>query len=106
MSLVNHSFCYALSVAESAYRDLVCSNVARILREEREHRGISMTRLAEMAGLSQGMISLVEHEHRNPSLDTMLRMCAPLHVRLSDVLIRAERTAEKAVRKLAPKRKP
>lgn len=103
MSSVNRHFCYALGVAESTFRDLVCSNVARILREERERRGISMTRLAEMAGLSQGMISLVEHEHRNPSLDTMVRMCGPLRVKLSDVLIRAERAAGKAV---APRRKP
>lgn len=106
MSVVNRFFCYALRVAESIYRESVCSNVARILREEREHRGISMTRLAEMAGLSQGMVSLVEHEHRNPSLDTMMRMCGALRVKLSDVLIRAERAADKAAHKLSPKRKP
>ena len=64
-----------------------------------------MTRLAEMAGLSQGMISLVEHEHRNPSLDTMLRMCGPLGIELSAVLIRAERTATQTHRKVSPKRK-
>ena len=96
MSIVNLLFCYAWSVAESMYRDSVCSHVARILREEREHRGISMTRLAEMAGLSQGMISLVEHEHRNPSLDTMIRMCGPLGVKLSTVVSRAERAADHA----------
>jgi transcriptional regulator with XRE-family HTH domain len=105
MCIVNLFFCYALGVAESAYRDSVCSHVARILREEREHRAISMTRLAEMAGLSQGMISLVEHEHRNPSLDTMLRMCVPLGVELSAVLSRAEHAANQTHRKVALKRK-
>lgn len=106
MSTVNMFFCYALSVAESTYRDAVCSHVVRILREERESRGISMTRLAEMAGLSQGMISLVEHEHRNPSLDTMLRMCVPLQINLSSVLRRAEHSADKELPlKVAPKRK-
>jgi transcriptional regulator with XRE-family HTH domain len=105
MSIVNRFFCYAWDMADNAYRDSVCSHVVRILREERERRGISMTRLAEMAGLSQGMISLVEHEHRNPSLDTMIRMCQPLRVKLSVVLARAERTANQAARKLAPNRK-
>ncbi len=105
MSPVNRFVCYALSVAESAYRDSICSHVARILRDEREKRGISMTRLAEMSGLSQGMISLVEHEHRNPSLDTLLRMCEPLQVDLSGVLKRAERASNTIPRKVAQKRK-
>jgi transcriptional regulator with XRE-family HTH domain len=93
-------------VAESTHRDSVCSEVARILREERERQGISMTRLAEMSGLSQGMISLVEHEHRNPSLDTLLRMTGPLGITLSIVLSRAERAADQAAGKLAATRKP
>jgi transcriptional regulator with XRE-family HTH domain len=105
MSIVNLLFCYDYGVAERTDRDSICSHVARILREERERRGISMTRLAEMAGLSQGMISLVEHEHRNPSLDTMLRMCGPLDVKLSAVLSRAESAAGQSG-KLAAKRKP
>ncbi|TAK95380.1 MAG: XRE family transcriptional regulator [Verrucomicrobia bacterium] len=54
-----------------------------------------MTRLAEMAGLSQGMISLVEHEERNPSLDTLMRICVALGVDLSSVVARAERAAKK-----------
>jgi transcriptional regulator with XRE-family HTH domain len=54
-----------------------------------------MTRLAEMSGLSQGMISLVEHKQRNPSLDTLLRICHALDIELSTVLNRAERTAKK-----------
>src|SRR5580704_18410173 len=103
MSIVNLLFCYAWYVAERMYRESVCTHVAHILREERERQGISMTRLAEMAGLSQGMISLVEHEHRNPSLDTMLRMCGPLGVKLSVVLSRAESAAEQPAVKLAAK---
>jgi transcriptional regulator with XRE-family HTH domain len=54
-----------------------------------------MTRLAEMSGLSQGMISLVEHEQRNPSLDTLMRICVALGVELSTVLGQAERAAKK-----------
>ena len=54
-----------------------------------------MTRLAEMSGLSQGMISFVEHEQRNPSLDTLLRICHALKIELSTVLVSAERAAKK-----------
>lgn len=54
-----------------------------------------MTRLAEDAGLSQGMISLFERGLRNPSLDTLLRLCDALGLSLSKVLAQAERSAAK-----------
>jgi transcriptional regulator with XRE-family HTH domain len=82
-------------VAKTNQRELISSHVARLLRQERESQNISMTRLAEMAGLSQGMISLIEHEHRNPSLDVLLRICNALKIELSSVLLRAERAAKK-----------
>jgi len=86
-------------VAINKYRESVSSNTVKLLRQEREQRGVSMTRLAEIAGLSQGMISLVEHEQRNPSLDTLLRICVALEINLSDVLSQAEVAAKKSVAK-------
>lgn len=82
-------------MSKAAYRELICTQVAHILREERQRKGISMTRLAEMAGLSQGMISLIEHEERNPSLDTLVRICCALEIDLSAVLAGAEKLAKK-----------
>jgi transcriptional regulator with XRE-family HTH domain len=82
-------------VSKPGYREAVCANVALILRQERERKGLSMTRVAEMAGLSQGMISLVEHEERNPSLDTLLRICCAIEIDLSAVIIRAETEVKK-----------
>ena len=86
-------------MAINKYREAVSSNTVKLLRQEREQRGVSMTRLAEIAGLSQGMISLVEHEQRNPSLDTLLRICVALEINLSDVLSQAEVAAKKSVAK-------
>ena len=86
-------------MAKTNYRESVSSHVAKLLQQERERQNVSMTRLAEMSGLSQGMISLVEHEQRNPSLDTLLRICHALKVELSSVLNQAERTAKKAMTK-------
>lgn len=86
-------------MAKNKYREAVSSHAASLLRQERERRGVSMTRLAEMSGLSQGMVSLVEHEHRNPSLDTLLRICIALEIDLSQVLNRAELAAKKTVTK-------
>lgn len=84
-------------MSKNGYRESVCANVARILRLERERQKMSMTRLAEKAGLSQGMISLVEHEERNPSLDTLMRICVALEIELSNVLAQAERNATRTL---------
>lgn len=54
-----------------------------------------MTRLAEQAGLSQSMISLVERDLRNPTLETLLRVTEVLEVELSDILVKAKQTAKR-----------
>jgi transcriptional regulator with XRE-family HTH domain len=54
-----------------------------------------MTELAAKAGLSRAMISHVEHELRNPTVDTLLRIAAVLKVDASEILRRAERAASK-----------
>ncbi len=54
-----------------------------------------MTVLAQRAGLSQSMISLVERDLRNPTLETLLRMCEVLELELSDVLVSAKKTVIK-----------
>jgi transcriptional regulator with XRE-family HTH domain len=76
-------------------RDAVASQVAQILRKEREKRALSMTVLAQRAGLSQAMISFVEREIRNPSLDTLLRITEVLELDLDDVLRRARLAASR-----------
>jgi len=71
----------------------VAAHVAAILRAEREKRSLSMNALAERAGLSQQMVSYVEREMRNPSLDILLRITGVLQLELSQVLQRAEKAA-------------
>ena len=77
-------------------RGAIASHVARILREEREKRGLSMTVLAQKAGLSQAMISFVEREIRNPSLDTLLRIAEVFDLELGDIIKRAYKAATKS----------
>jgi transcriptional regulator with XRE-family HTH domain len=72
----------------------VCSRVVQTLRQEREKRGISMNLIAERAGLSQQMVSYVEREMRNPTLETLLRMAAALQVDLARVLQQAQRAGK------------
>lgn len=72
----------------------ICANVARILRKEREKRGVSMTVLGARAGLSQQMVSYMERDMRIPRLDTLLRICEALDIHLDDVIRRARKAAK------------
>ncbi len=92
---------YFPHVASDKSQQAVCSRVAGILRQERVKRGLSMNTVAERAGLSQQMVSYVEREMRNPTLETLLRMAAAIDINLAEVLGQAIKQA----RKVAPKRK-
>ena len=69
----------------------VCSGVAAILRRERLAKEMSLTRVAEKAGLSRQMVSYVERGLRIPGLDTLMRMCRVLGLDAADVIRRAQR---------------
>ena len=74
----------------------VCTEVANVLRLEREKQELSMSVVAERAGISQQMVSYVERGMRIPTLETLVRMCAALEVELADVIKRGEKAAAKA----------
>ena len=63
----------------------------RRLREERNKRGLSMNVLAQRSGLSHSMISLIERDLRNPSLDTLLRITEVLEVDLGKIITQASK---------------
>ena len=85
---------YFFRVADKS-QQAVCSRVAQLLRQERERRGLSMNAVAERAGLSQQMVSYVERELRNPTLETLLRIASALEIDFADVLRRASKSAGK-----------
>lgn len=62
--------------------------------EERKRQGLSMERLAEQAGLSTSMISLIERDLRNPTLDTLLRITDVLHLDLGTVIQDAAKSSK------------
>ena len=76
-------------------RQAVCTSVARLLKEEREKHGLSMTVLAERAGLSQQMVSYVERGMRNPGLDTLIRLTDAMEVDLAELIKQAQATVSK-----------
>jgi transcriptional regulator with XRE-family HTH domain len=82
-------FCYEMRMPVKKSPEEVVCNVVRLIRKERERQGISMNVLSERAGLSQAMISLVERDLRNPTLDTLLRIANALDLDLGKVISKA-----------------
>lgn len=73
----------------SVPRENICSNVARLLREDRQRKNLSLNAVAAKAGVSRQIVSYIEQEERNPSLDTLLRITDALGIHLDDLISQA-----------------
>ena len=67
-------------------RKSICSEVARLLKQERERQKISLNALSIRAGLSRQTVAFIENEERNPTLDTLLRLAGALDLHLEDLI--------------------
>jgi transcriptional regulator with XRE-family HTH domain len=80
-------------VANNKSREAIRKRVAELLRKRREALGLSMNVVAQRSGLSQQMVSYVERGMRNPTLETLLRICDVLETPLEDVIRRARKAS-------------
>ena len=55
-----------------------------------------MNVVAERAGLSQQMVSYVEREMRNPTLETLLRIAAAMEIDSAEVLRASQKAAARS----------
>ena len=90
---VNLPFLYCFPVPVDKSLEAISSQVARLLKEERQKCGLSLNVLAQKAGLSRQTVSYVEQEVQNPTLDTLLRITLVLGVELEKVIARARKRA-------------
>jgi DNA-binding XRE family transcriptional regulator len=64
----------AIKARHDQLRDL-----ARILKEERQRLGVSLSEVAKRSGIEKGNLSRLENDpHPNPTVDTLLRYAAAL----------------------------
>lgn len=79
--------CHGSPVPGIEYYEALCEEVVRLLRKEREKKGLSKYAVAQRSGVSESMLSLVERNLRNPTLEILFRIADGIGADLS-VLIR------------------
>ena len=85
-------------MSKNSLREAIAANVIRLLREEREKRGLSMNVVAQRSGLSHSIVSLIERDLRNPTLDTLLRIADAIEIDLGEILMRARKQLSKSAK--------
>lgn len=60
------------------------------LREQRTRKRLTQDELAYQAGMDRGHVSILELGQKSPTLDTMVRLCSVLGVRVSVLILRME----------------
>lgn len=78
-------------MSQDCHRDEICAEVVRLLIQERKRQGLSGNALAEKAGLSQSLISSLETNPWNPTLDTLLRIGDVLSVDVGEIISQARK---------------
>ena len=72
----------------------ISTALAHVLRSHREAKGMSLAKLAEVAGVSQTYPGLVERGLRSPTVDVAHAMARAIGKDLSDLIKEAERQIE------------
>ena len=64
---------------------LITNNILKI----RTEKGLTQAQLAEMLNVQQSMISMIENEERNPSVDVLLKLASVLGVTVDELIGKA-----------------
>ena len=61
------------------------------LRKARIRAGLTQEELSVRAGIDRTYVSMLEHDKKSPTLDTLFRVCDALSVKASHIVARIER---------------
>jgi transcriptional regulator with XRE-family HTH domain len=83
-------------VSKENVRDQISAEVVKLLMAERKRQGVSGISLAEKTGLSQSLISSLETNPWNPTLDTLLRIGDALQIDVGLIISTARESVLKS----------
>ena len=87
--IVNHPLLQRFRVPGIAHYEATRKEIIRLLREERERKGLSKYAVAQRSGVSESMVGLVERGLRNPSVELILRLADGVGADLPNTIKRA-----------------
>ena len=64
------------------------------LKKAREAADMTQEQVAFAAGIDRAHLSLLENDHKSPTVDTLVRICRALKVAASEILARVERSEQ------------
>jgi transcriptional regulator with XRE-family HTH domain len=82
-------------VPDEKLRKNICTEIARLLKEERQRKNLSLNVVSQRAGLSRQTVAFIEQEERTPTIDTLLRLSEVLGIPLEDIIRNARKAAMK-----------
>ncbi len=80
---------------KTGHYQAVCTEIIRLLREERKQRKLSNYVVSQESGVSESMLSLVDRGLRNPSLELMLKIAGGTGADLPALIKKAQATVSR-----------
>jgi putative transcriptional regulator len=93
------ALCQASGVPAVSHYEAIIRELVRLLRQERERKGLSNYAVAQESGVSESALSLLEREKRNPSMELLLRVADGIGADLPALLVKAIRAVEREARR-------
>jgi transcriptional regulator with XRE-family HTH domain len=75
----------------AASKPVLSDAFSSVVKHHREKQGLSRAALAELSGLHQTYIGLLERGERSPNLDTANAIAQALQIPLNKLLVEAEK---------------
>lgn len=69
----------------------LCEFIGPSIRKLRSERGLTISRVSEVSGIFQPNITRIELSQHNPHIDTLERLAKAIGIRVSDIVLEAER---------------
>ena len=73
-------------------------HIGAVLKAERERQGFLVAELAKRVGVAVSTVYYMESGETGTRVSTLVKFCAVLRVRMSEVVFKAERKLEREVR--------
>ncbi len=73
--------------AKSSDFGTLAQHIGRVLKKERIRQGLKITDVAQLADISQGMLSRIENAQVSTSMEMLQRMCVALGLKIGQLFI-------------------